>query len=332
MALVPDRGERRAALTDPGFTGRSVYSGGVAALRALDLVGKAVSRTAPLGLRVLGGVQRAWRGVSEAVVGADFEQRMQVVRDAYPQGDPFGLELRAVVAQARSAAALHRLYFRTEVSGLEHVGEGPALVVANHSGQLPFDAAIVAATLLLDLPTPRLLRVAVDPAWSRYRFVLSLLGKWGCVPTDPGSIRSLLDRGEVVLVFPEGLKGLAKPITRRYQLEAFDPRFVSAAALAGASLVPLAIVGAEEQYLGLGSAERLASVLGLPALPVVPQWLLPGGQFPLPTRYRLRFGEALNFSRGAIDDGERSHRAWLVRQSVADLLRTSLAERRRVFW
>jgi 1-acyl-sn-glycerol-3-phosphate acyltransferase len=224
-------------------------------------------------------------------------------------------------------AWLHRVHFRTRVRGLERVPNGPCLLVANHSGQLPFDAAVLATTLLLDTSAPRLLRV-IHTAELAPRLT-GWLARLGHLRAHPSEVQGLLEAGETVLVFPEGIAGLNKPSSQRYQLQGFDEEFVSWAVGSGCPVVPVSVVGAEEQYLCLANLERVAHRLGLPAFPLVPQWLLPGGTMPLPSRYHLEFGEPMYFEEAALSEPRaRSHSAWLVRQMIQHQLGRALCDRR----
>jgi len=57
--------------------------------------------------------------------------------------DPYGLSPDWWRALLMPLVLLYRFYFRVETSGIEHLPPGRVLVVANHAGQLPFDAAMV---------------------------------------------------------------------------------------------------------------------------------------------------------------------------------------------
>jgi len=59
---------------------------------------------------------------------------------------------------------------------------------------------------------------------------------------------------------------------------------------------------------------------------------VPGAQMPLPTRYRIHFGEPMRF-RGGVDDDDSvvAEKVYLVRQTISDMLRRGLAGRRSVF-
>jgi 1-acyl-sn-glycerol-3-phosphate acyltransferase len=96
-----------------------------------------------------------------------------------------------------------------------------------------------------------------------------------------------------------------------------------------APIVPCAVVGAEEQAPALFDLKRVARLLGMPALPVTPT-LLP---LPLPTRYRIRYGEPMRFT-GSPDDDDAvlERKVNEVKAAVAGLLREGLAAREHVFW
>ena len=50
---------------------------------------------------------------------------------------------------------LYREYFRADVFDIENVPEGRVLLISNHSGQLPFDGAMIGMSMLLDRDPPR---------------------------------------------------------------------------------------------------------------------------------------------------------------------------------
>ena len=144
---------------------------------------------------------------------------------------------------------LYHLWFRCEVEGVEHVpADGGALVVSNHAGALPPDAAMIAKAIKEEHPRPRPLHITVEHFFKGYPGFSMLLPKIGCVPAHPANVHRLLaDEGQLVLVFPEGRKGSEKLYKDRYRLRRFGRGgFVEAAMRAGAPIVPVAVVGAEE--------------------------------------------------------------------------------------
>jgi len=103
---------------------------------------------------------------------------------------------------------------------------------------------------------------------------------------------------------------------------------------ARAPIVPVAVVGSEEQQPGLANWKALGRVLGMPAFPVTPTfpWLGPLGILPLPVKYHLHFGEPLRFEGGPTEeDAVIEEKVDRVKQAIGDLFERGLAERRGVF-
>jgi 1-acyl-sn-glycerol-3-phosphate acyltransferase len=188
---------------------------------------------------------------------------------------------------------LYRHWWRVEVRGLEHVpDEGPALVVGNHAGTLPFDAMMVQLALLDEHPARRSLRVlAADLAFT-LPVVAPLARKSGNTLACAEDAERLLEAGELVGVFPEGYKGLGKAWRDRYRLQRFGRGgFVGVALRTGAPIVPVAVVGSEEIYPMVLNLRRVARLLGFPYFPVTPTFPLLGplGAIPLPSKWVIEF-------------------------------------------
>ena len=189
--------------------------------------------------------------------------------------------------------ALYRNWFRIEMRGVEHVpDEGAALVVANHSGVLPFDAIMLQTGLLDSHAQHRNLRLLGADLVYAIPGLATLAVKSGHTRADPAEAARLLAGGHLVGVFPEGFKGIGKPFRERYQLQRFGRGGFAATAIeAGVPIVPCAIVGAEEIYPMIGNARPLARIFGLPYFPVTPlfPWLGPIGAIPLPSNWIIEF-------------------------------------------
>lgn len=188
---------------------------------------------------------------------------------------------------------LYRDWFRTEVTGVEHVpADGAGLVVGNHSGTVALDALILATALHDHHPAHRFLRLLGADLVFRMPVVSELARKsGGTVACNPDAER-LLRAGELVGVFPEGFKGVGKLYSDRYKLQRFGRGgFVSAALRTGTPIVPVAIVGGEEIYPMLADIKPLARLLKLPYFPVTPTfpWLGPLGMIPLPSKWLIEF-------------------------------------------
>jgi 1-acyl-sn-glycerol-3-phosphate acyltransferase len=289
----------------------------------------------PLVQRLAASARRSADELSLRVLGPDFEDRLRLLRRRYESlgGDPFGCDVEALRHAALVSAFFHRMYFRTEVHGLENVPPGKVLLVANHSGQVPIDGVIIVASLLLDANPPRMTRAMVEKWAMTLPFVSTFFSRVGQVVGVPENARRLLDMGEALLVFPEGIRGISKPIARRYQLEEFGLGFMRLAIETDTPVVPVAVIGAEEQYINLGNLRWAARALGLPVLPVIPQLAVPGGALPLPTKYRIYFGEPLRFSGDPDDDDSViEEKVWLVRQTVQGMVNRGIKSRKSVFF
>ncbi|HYO98241.1 MAG TPA: lysophospholipid acyltransferase family protein [Polyangiaceae bacterium] len=300
---------------------------------ALARLGDVAAQGGPLLGRLWQGARRASAELNARLLGADFEERVAALIERYRlTGDPFGFDPETARKAVTACAFFHRLYFRTEVFGIANVPSGRVLLIANHSGQVPIDAAIIGSAMFLDANPARVTRSMVDKWAATLPFVSTFLGRVGQVVGLPENARRLLSMGEVLLAFPEGTRGVSKPFSRRYALEEFGLGFMRLAIETQTPIVPVAVIGAEEQYISLGNLSWAARALKLPSFPIVPQLLLPGGQLPLPTKYRLYFGEPMRFyGDPEDDDAVIADKVWLVRQTISHLLSHGLKARKGVF-
>jgi 1-acyl-sn-glycerol-3-phosphate acyltransferase len=192
-----------------------------------------------------------------------------------------------------AALALYRNWFRVQTRGLEHIpAEGPALIVANHSGVLPLDAIMLQAGVYDEHPAARNIRLLTADLVYTLPVLASLARRSGHARADPSGALELLEAGELVGVFPEGFKGIGKPFSERYRLQRFGRGgFARTAIQAGVPMIPCAIVGAEEIYPMIGNSELLARALRLPYFPLTPlfPWLGPLGAVPLPSNWVIEF-------------------------------------------
>jgi 1-acyl-sn-glycerol-3-phosphate acyltransferase len=244
--------------------------------------------------------------------------------------DPYGLDVEFAIAAMAPFLWLYRKYFRVQVFDIERVPtEGRMLLVANHSGQLPFDAAMLGVALLVELDPPRYVRALVEKWVPTLPFVSSFYARLGQVVGTPENCRRLLAADEALMVFPEGVRGLNKPWRERYRLQEFGQGFVRLALETNTPIVPVGIVGAEEQAPAIADVKWMARLLAFPALPVTPT-LLP---LPLPTRYRMHFGEPIRLS-GSPDDEDAvlEEQVARVKGAIQALVEEGLRRRPHVFW
>lgn len=199
------------------------------------------------------------------------------------------------VLDATLVEFFYRLWFRCEVEGIENVpAEGGALVVSNHSGALPPDAAMIAKAIKEEHPRNRRMYLTVEHFFKGYPGFSMLLPKIGAVPAHPANVHRLLhDERQLVLVFPEGRKGTEKLYKDRYRLRRFGRGgFVEAAMRAQVPIVPVALVGAEEAAPIFAQVPLLQRLTGLIYFPITPTFPLlgPFGMLGyLPAKFKIRF-------------------------------------------
>ncbi len=232
------------------------------------------------------------------IVGDDPARRLAVVASRVDGWDRFGLSPRALQQAFPLFYALYRSYFRVRSEGHANIpASGPVVLAANHGGLLPFDGAMAVVDLLLHSDPPRLARAILDRFAGSLPWVNVFMARVGQVVGTHENFSRLLEDGEAVLVFPEGIEGIRKPITQRYRLQRFHVGFVEHALRARAPIVPMAILGSDDQAPILFDVKPLARWLGLPAAPITPTfpWFGPVGLLPYPVRYRIVYGEPLCF-------------------------------------
>lgn len=277
-------------------------------------------------------LRRQVSGLVDRRLGEDYLARSKAltVQENEYGYDSFGFNRDQLKYAMPLIRWLYRDYFRTQTINIENVPEGRVLLIANHSGQLPFDGLVIAASLLLDGKPPRIARSMLEHFVPSVPFVSYLFGRWGQITGTPENCRRLLNREEAILVFPEGARGISKSFTKRYQLQDFGLGFMRLALETNTPIVPIAVIGAEEQAPAI-NLPRIAKLLGAPAFPVVPYPPFIAA-LPLPVKYRVYFGEPMKFEGDADDDDEVLHEmAKTVAHRIQSLIYLGLRERKGVF-
>lgn len=247
--------------------------------------------------------------------------------------EPFGTDIDMVRLSVGVLVYLYRWWFRVEAHHVENLpSTGPVLIAANHSGQLPLDGIMIAMAMVLDNETPRFPRAMVERFIQRLPFLSVWFPRVGQVMGSPENAERLLRSGEALVVFPEGVRGVSKTFDQRYKLAPFGQGFMRLALATQAPIVPVAVIGAEEQYPSVSNLKGLAKILGMPAVPLMPQ-LLFGMLAPLPTKYRLYFGEPMYFTGDPDDDDAAiEEKVWRVRATIQSMVNRGLRERKAIFW
>jgi 1-acyl-sn-glycerol-3-phosphate acyltransferase len=271
----------------------------------------------------------AWR-IAERLLPAAERERLAHLsfRDEGHGYDAFGLHPAHVALGLAITAPLYDSYFRVISRGIEHVPvEGAAILAANHAGTLPLDAMMIWTDVLRRTTPPRVLRPVADHFVTSLPLVGTLFTRGGMVGGSRGNARALLEAGNLMLVFPEGVPGIGKPWSERYHLQEWRVGHVELAIRHGVPVVPVGVVGSEEQMPQVGRLDFLKP-FGAPYVPIT---LTP---LPLPVRYHIHYGAPIRFdlTPGQADDpAALAEAAAQVKAAVEELLRVGLALRRGLF-
>jgi 1-acyl-sn-glycerol-3-phosphate acyltransferase len=225
---------------------------------------------------------------------------------------------------------LYDKWFRVTVRGARHIPlDGPAMLVANHSGVLPLDALMT--TVAVHNNTERPLRMLGADLVFDVPGIREFAQMTGQVPASRENAYKLLDAGELIGVWPEGFRGLGKPFNQRYNLQRFARAgFAHVAVQTGVPIIPVTIFGAEEIYPKIADATRLAQALKIPYFPITPFFpaLGPLGLVPLPSKWTIEFGEPIDTAY--LGESDVPELALYTRARIQRRLNTLLRHRKNI--
>lgn len=261
------------------------------------------------------------------------------MRDRSETTDDFGLD-PAYEARWRPVwEFLYDRWWRVEVEGIHHIpAEGPAALVANHGGAVPFDGVMLSTAVRREHPAQRQLRWLAEDFVFHMPFAGAFVNRIGAVRACQENAERLIRQGNLVALFPEGVKGIGKLYKDRYKLQRFGRGgHIKLAIRTRSPIIPVTILGNEDTHPMLAGSDRLAKLLGMPYLPITPTFPLLGplGLLPLPAKWRIIFGEPIPVAHlppEAADDellvGRLNEK---LRATIQDTLDRALRERVSVF-
>jgi len=246
--------------------------------------------------------------------------------------DPFGFEPAALRSSMLAMQAIYRGYFRAETEGIEKVPEGRVLLIGNHAGNtFAWDGAMVAAAMFFDAEPPRVVRGMAEYFLPTIPFFNVMMHRMGSVVGRPENCVRLLRQEEAIMVFPEGERGFVKTWDQRYRLQRFGLGFMRLALETDTPIVPVGIVGSEEQSPAIANLRPVGRLFGSPAFPITATfpWLGPLGFVPFPVKFRLHFGAPLRFEGDSgEEDAAVEERVAVVKAEIRQLVEAGLAARR----
>lgn len=239
--------------------------------------------------------------------------------------DPWGFNPDSAKVALTLLRFLYDKYFRVQAHGLENMPkEGRALIIANHSGQLPMDGLMIGYAVATNPHGPRMARAMIERFFPTVPWIGNVMHQIGGIIGDPLNCINLLKREEAVIVFPEGVRGSGKPYRLRYQLQRFGAGFMHLAMEQSTPVIPVGVVGCEETMPSLGSIDPLARLLGIPYVPIAPP-------VPLPARVILNFGEPMRFEGPIRNEEQVVENVEKVKDEIRRLIDKGLGERQGVF-
>ena len=235
---------------------------------------------------------------------------------------------------------LYSKYFRVEVHGADRIpSEGRCVLVANHSGTLPFDGMMLRLAVKHEHAKHRGVRWLAEDVIFHFPFLGAFANRLGAVRACPENAERLLDQGALVAVFPEGMKGIGKLFKERYKLQRFGRGgFVKICLRTRTPIVPVAIIGGEETNPMVARVEYLTRALGIPYFPVTPTFPLLGplGLIPAPTKWKIFFGEPIDLegsgAESADDELLVGRLTEQVRSAIQAMVDHAVSQRRSVWF
>ncbi|MFC1852355.1 lysophospholipid acyltransferase family protein [candidate division CSSED10-310 bacterium] len=254
--------------------------------------------------------------------------------------DDFGMDPGFTKMVKPLLDAFYQHYFRCDVAGEHNIpAQGGALIIANHSGFVPWDGMMLKLAVLNEHPQQRNVRVLFLNWLNKLPFIGDFLHKTGNTFDRYENAIELLNRGELLAAFPEGQEGTRKLYRHRYRIQRFrHQEFIRAAIRKSVPLIPCAIMGAAESYPLLNRVDWSGEVFGLPFLPITPQFPgipTPLSLWPLPSKWRICFLEPVSPShhaeRFATEEALINHLSQNIRTAIQQKLDQYLKERTSYF-
>jgi 1-acyl-sn-glycerol-3-phosphate acyltransferase len=239
--------------------------------------------------------------------------------------DPWGFNLDLCEKTVRKLLPVYRSYFKVRVFGAENVKDHSYIVASNHTGQIPLDGMLITLAFMLDVAPPRVLRAMVERFMAQMPFLGDFTAQTGSILGDRANCSYLIDHGESILVFPEGVRGISKNTPDFYKLRNFSEGFYRIALQKKTPILPVCVIGAEEMFPFVFHSKRLAKLLKVPAIPLTSNLL------PLPSPIDIYIGKEIPIPahlEAEASDKEVKENVFHIENTIKRMLITGLKNRR----
>lgn len=258
-------------------------------------------------------------------ITAIFEQLRKKYQD---YKDPWGFNLETCEKTLRKVVPIYRAYFKVRLFGAENVQDHPYIVASNHTGQIPLDGMLITIAFIMEVEPPRILRAMIERFMAQLPFIGEFSAETGAILGDRANFSYLIDNGESILVFPEGVRGISKNTPDFYKLRSFSEGFYRMALQKRTPILPVCVIGAEEMFPFVFHSKKLASLLKVPALPLTSNY------FPLPSPIDIYIGKEISIPQeiqAEASDKEIKENVYHVENTIKRMIIHGLKNRRPFF-
>lgn len=233
--------------------------------------------------------------------------------------DEFGFSLTTYAWSFPIFRFLLEDYFKVKYHGIHNIPDsGKALVIGNHSGLIPLDGALLTCGLINYHSTPRPVRFLATDWFFNLPGVSDWMRQTGQVRATLENAQKLLERDELVGIYPEGIRGVGKTYRERYRVHDFHPGFVQLAISSQTPVIPIATIGGDEILPNFANVKTLKQLFHMPFFPITPAFPFlpfPTPFVPLPVKWLMKIHKPIDFGYPP----ERANDRKLVRQLAKEV-------------
>jgi len=214
--------------------------------------------------------------------------------------DEFGLDIDYFAKTELYLRFLREDWFKTKVIGIENIpANGAAIIAGNHNGTLPLDLFTLTDAVLNLHPQNRLVRFLVHDCFYWDKHLRQIMSSMGEVRATYANALKLLDKGELVGIYPAGERAMGMPLSKKYQIGECRTGCVRAAIETQSPIIPVITIGNAESHPMVFNSKWLANLFGMPyfAFTHFYPWLpYPANSIPLPVRWLIHIGKPIHLN------------------------------------